>query len=189
MTSFLSRHWKALASVAIVVVVAGLIVVGLANRSTEFPETELTVQGPLPQLTGTDPKTGQTVSTADFAGEPLVVNFWASWCEGCRVEADDIRRFAADRGDDVQVVGVDLSGDDGAARAFIDEFDWEHPSLTGDQRQVGRLNITAMPTTVYVWPDGRIAGRDAGEVTYERLQSVANALDAGPPGGSGDTGL
>lgn len=181
MTSFLSRRWKLLAGVAAVVVIAGLIVVGLASRSTDFPETELTVEGPLPQLTGRDPVTGRAVSTADFAGRPMIVNFWASWCEGCRVEADDIRRFAGDRVDDVQVLGVDLSGDDGAARAFIEEFGWEHPSLTGDQRQVGRLNITAMPTTLYVWPDGRIAGRDPGEITFERLQSVANALTGGPP--------
>ena len=118
MKQSLANHWKPLAGAAVTLVAAAALTVGLLAGSDEFPEAELTVEGPLPELSGTDPVSGRDVSTAEFAGRPLIINMWASWCEGCRVEAPDIRRFVAD-GPDVTFIGLDVNDDDGAARDFV----------------------------------------------------------------------
>jgi thiol-disulfide isomerase/thioredoxin len=181
MKQSLANHWKPLAGAAVTIAVVAALLVGVLAGSDEFPEAELTVEGPLPQLTGVDPVSREAVSTDDFAGRPLMINMWASWCEGCRVEAPDIRRFVADR-PDVAFIGLDVNDDDGAARDFVEKYEWTHPSIRDPKGELAsELNLQGLPTTVYVWPDGRLAGRSLGEVTYEDLQSVADTLVKGAP--------
>ncbi len=185
MRNLLSRRWKPLVGALAVVAFGAVLVTGLLARSDEFPEATLGVRGPLPELAGTDPVSGRRVSTADFAGRPLVVNMWASWCEGCRVEAPDIQRFVADR-PDIAFLGLDVTDTDAAARDFVRSYGWTHPSIADPSGELANmLNLQGLPTTVYVWPDGRIAATDLGEINYERLQSVGNALAAGAPESGG----
>jgi thiol-disulfide isomerase/thioredoxin len=47
-----------------------------------------------PELSGTNPVTGETISLTEFRGKPVVINIWASWCTACTTEAVDLRRFA-----------------------------------------------------------------------------------------------
>ena len=57
-------------------------------------------------FSGEDPVTGKTVSTADYAGKPLVINVWGSWCEGCIAEAADLQEFV-EAHPEAQMIGLD----------------------------------------------------------------------------------
>src|SRR6266496_3873157 len=117
---------------AIAAVVASLAVVELRERgsssiggftvanyraraeveNTPAPDFEL------PSLEG-----GSPITLSSFRGHVVMLNFWASWCAPCRVEAPGLRRVSERYHDwGVRFLGVDYRDNDAAARAFVDEF-------------------------------------------------------------------
>ncbi len=163
--------------VAVAVLIVAVIVVGLVAASRqEGAPVAIGTGPPVPALSGSDPVTGETVGVADFAGKPLVINMWASWCTGCIAEAPDIRRFTEDN-PDVGFLGIDVTDTPGAARGFVERYRWTHPSISDEQGELAaRLNLRGLPTTVFVRADGTIAGEALGEVTYEQLVEATDAL-------------
>lgn len=115
-----------------------------------------------PDLSGVDPVTGEQVSLSAFAGKPIVVNIWASWCPGCNDEAADLRQFAETHPEAI-VLGIDLQDTAENARAFYERWDWTHPSIDDpDGKLAAKLGLVGMPTTVFLDADHRIAGRIVG---------------------------
>lgn len=162
---------------AVAALVAGVIVVGLiaASRQEAAP-VAITDGPPVPALSGADPVSGEMVSVAGFAGRPLVINMWASWCTGCIAEAPDIRRFAEDN-PNVGVLGIAVNDTLDGSRRFVDRHDWTHPSIFDAQGELAaQLNLRGLPTTVFVTAEGTIAGEALGEVTYEQLADAVSAL-------------
>jgi len=170
------RRVGALAAAALI---AGVIVVGLLAASREEGAPVSLGDGPrVPALTGTDPVSGETVSVADFAGRPLVINMWASWCPGCIVEAPDIKRFTETH-PEVGFLGIDVSDSTAAARAFVERWSWSHPSIFDPRGELAaRLSLRGLPTTVFVAADGTIAGEVLGEVAYEQLVEAVARLES-----------
>jgi thiol-disulfide isomerase/thioredoxin len=115
-----------------------------------------------PSLRGRDPITGREGSLTAFAGKPVVLNVWASWCTGCNQEAADLARFAAShRG--AQVLGVDTQDSAGGARAFYRKWDWHHPSIADPSGALSaRLAVTGLPTTFFLDRRHRIVGKIIG---------------------------
>lgn len=163
--------------IVVAVLIVGVIVVGLVAASRQEAAPVAIADGPpVPALSGTDPVSGQTVSVADFAGRPLVINMWASWCTGCIAEAPDIRRFTKDN-PDIGFLGIAVTDTDDGSRRFVERYDWTHPSISDPRGELGaKLNLRGLPTTVFVRADGTIAGEALGEVTYEQLVDAAAAL-------------
>lgn len=114
------------------------------------------------QLAGTSPITGQKVSLAAYAGKPVVLNIWASWCTGCRAEARDLASFSRSH-HGAQVVGLDTQDSDGGARAFYREFGWTHPSIRDPSGELAaRLGLQGLPTTIFLDRQHRIVTRIIG---------------------------
>jgi thiol-disulfide isomerase/thioredoxin len=118
--------------------------------------------GETPSLHGRDPITGKEVSLSAFAGKPVVLNVWASWCTGCNQEAADLARFASShRG--AQVLGVDTQDTTGGARAFYHKWHWHHPSITDPSGSLSaRLAVTGLPTTFFLDRRHRIVSKIIG---------------------------
>ncbi|MFE5188722.1 TlpA family protein disulfide reductase [Streptomyces sp. NPDC056628] len=110
---------------------------------------------------------GEQLSTADFKGKVLVVNVWGSWCPPCRAEAKNFQTVHSDLKDQgVQFVGINTRDTSTTpAKAFEKEFGVTYPSLydpTGKQMLrfgKGTLNPQAIPSTLVIDRDGRIAAR------------------------------
>jgi thiol-disulfide isomerase/thioredoxin len=172
-----SRRRGALA--VAVALIAGVIVVGLVAASRQEPAPVALDEGPqVPALSGTDPVSGETVSVADFAGRPLVINMWASWCPGCIVEAPDIKRFTQTH-PEVGFLGIDVTDSAAGARAFVERYSWSHPSIFDPRGELAaRLSLRGLPTTVFVAADGTIAGEALGEVSYGQLVEAVARLDS-----------
>jgi thiol-disulfide isomerase/thioredoxin len=119
------------------------------------------VSGDAPALHGRDPITGRQVSFAQFAGKPVVLNVWASWCTGCNQEAADLARFAASHPG--ALLGVDTQDTTGGARAFYRKWRWHHPSISDPSGSLSaRLAVTGLPTTYFLDRRHRIAGKIVG---------------------------
>jgi cytochrome c biogenesis protein CcmG, thiol:disulfide interchange protein DsbE len=165
-------------SIVVAALIVGVIVVGLvaASRQDPTPPVAIAEGPPVPALSGADPVSGETVRVADFAGRPLVINLWASWCTGCIAEAPDIRRFTEDH-PDVGFLGVAVTDTTDGSRRFVERYDWTHPSIFDARGELAaKLNLRGLPTTVFVRADGSIAGEALGEVTYEQLVDATSAL-------------
>jgi thiol-disulfide isomerase/thioredoxin len=132
----------------------------------------LAVARPAPPLAGFDPVTGRHVSLAQFAGRPVVLNVWASWCEGCRSEAADLKRFAAAHRD-VAMLGLDVQDSKAGARAFYRIHDLDWPSIFDPQDVLAkRLGLAGVPTTLFLDRQHRIVATIAGAGTLARFQAA-----------------
>lgn len=132
----------------------------------------------LPPVTG-DLLNGGQFDSRDYRGRVVVYNVWGSWCAPCRQEAPVLRKVwgeTRDRG--VQFVGIDVKDTDVAARAFERRYRITYPSITtADSAQAllafgSALPPSAIPSTVVVDRDGKVAARVLGATTYSTLSAI-----------------
>lgn len=124
------------------------------------------------------------VDLADWRGDVVVLNTWYAACPPCRAEAPDLVALAedyADRG--VRLLGINSTDDTGAAQAFERTFSVPYPSLhDADGSAVAALQgivpIQAVPTTVVLDAEGRVAARVLGVVDPSTLRAVVDDLIA-----------
>lgn len=131
---------------------------GLAEGDT-FPQIDL------------PPLDGHAPSFTPPAGVPLVINFWASWCEPCRNEMPSLEKLSrVFRPEELLVIGITVDSDVNLAREFSLREGLTFPLLS-DQGQAlssGKLRIPVFPTTYLLQRDRTIArvvvgGRDWAE--------------------------
>ncbi len=171
----------ALAGVVAAIVAAGIVLAG-GNEVAAPVAQAADAAGPsdggaLPvELSGTDPITGGQVSLADYAGKPVVLNFWASWCGPCRAELPALVSFAAAH-QEVAVVGVNFQDAPGEARRLHDELGVTFPSIADPRGEIAaELGLRGMPTTFFLDSEHRIVGVVAGatdEAGFEQGLALA----------------
>ncbi|HWL76747.1 TlpA disulfide reductase family protein [Microbacterium sp.] len=116
-------------------------------------------------------ETGDRVSSDDFAGKVLVVNFWYAACGPCRAEAGDLEKaHTTFEGDDVAFLGINTSDSPEAAAAFAETWGVTYPSvIAADDGAVklafaDKTPIQATPTTLVLDRQGRVAARVIGQL-------------------------
>jgi cytochrome c biogenesis protein CcmG, thiol:disulfide interchange protein DsbE len=106
---------------------------------------------------------GQTVKLSDFAGRPVWINIWASWCAPCRAEMPDIEAVyqemkakdaQAGRKDGLAVLLVSLGEDPAVVRRYMETTRYELPVLLDPNFQITeRYRINGLPTHYFVGRD------------------------------------
>lgn len=140
---------------------------------------------PAPDISGTT-LDGDTLTLADARGDVVLLNVWASWCAPCRAEAPILERVWRDvQGEGVRFIGLDTRDSDAAAQAFVDRFGLTYPSIVDrDGRLQLRFGDTlppqAIPSTVFIDRQGRVAGRALGKVSESTLRGLLEPLIAEP---------
>ncbi len=115
---------------------------------------------------------GAPKTLADYAGRPLVVNMWATWCIPCVAELPELDRLAAAGGFIVLAVSADRGGA-ATVRPFAAAHHLDHLTLLLDpgNAAVNALGVAGFPTTLLVGADGKLRGT---------LEGPAAWGDAGP---------
>lgn len=151
-----------LACVVVPAAFVGFIAFGLlkttgpkATSGTALPEFELQVLG----------STG-TLSSADLAGRPLVINFWASWCIPCREEALTLERaWNKYKNQGVQFLGVNVQDSERDAQAFVKEMGITFPTVRDtDLKLWTKFGVRGLPETFFVDHTGRFVGVGSGKL-------------------------
>ena len=136
--------------------------------------------GPV-DIAGTD-FAGADFSLEDWRGDVVVLNTWYAACPPCRAEAPDLVELAAEyEGAGVHVLGINSTDDAGAAQAFERTFEIPYPSLhdadgTAVAALQGVVPIQAVPTTVVLDQEGKVAARVLGVIDPATVRAVIDDL-------------
>lgn len=114
---------------------------------------------------------GGTFTLSEATGQPVVLNFWASWCSPCRDEIPDISAFAESR-PDVTVVGVSYNDAEQAARDFAAGIGANYPLALGDQSVEDSYPNLGLPATYIIDEDGVVSEIRNGIVDEEVLEDL-----------------
>ncbi len=126
--------------------------------------------------------TGEAFESAKLDGQVAVLNFWGSWCAPCRVETPEFSEVAADYGDDgVQFLGINVKETDRQfAEAFVERFGIGFPSLYDPRGEVALAfrdyPANAIPSTIVLDPDSRVAAVYTGSVRQDDLRRVLDRV-------------
>ena len=118
---------------------------------------------------------GNTISLEDYAGQTVVLNFWATWCGPCRVEAPSFAAYAQAH-PDVPVLGIVADGPVPKVRRSMDDLGITYPVVMGSQQVLQDYGIGVYPTTVVVNPDGSVRWVHAGMLFRPQLAWLTGRL-------------
>lgn len=132
---------------------------------TEIPAAD---RGEAIEYSGTT-ESGDTVSSDDFAGKVHVVNFWYAGCAPCRLEAKDLKAVS-EAYTEVPFLGVNIYDTADNAITFEKKYEISYPSIIDVQTNSvqlafagqGAVSPNAVPVTLIIDRDGRVAGRISG---------------------------
>jgi cytochrome c biogenesis protein CcmG/thiol:disulfide interchange protein DsbE len=152
-----------------------LALLALLGVSMRDASRELEAGGPAPdfRLRTFD---GSELSLSDMRGKVVVLNFWASWCAECAIEAPALEAIWRDFKDrDVVVIGVGYMDTEPAARAYLERFGITYPNGADAAGAISKLyRLTGVPETVVIGRDGNLVALDGASGSPVKL---VGALD------------
>ena len=173
---------KTFAAVMAVLGVVALLTFGLVTKNDE--SLEVGDAAPVVELDplAEDAGTVATETVADYRGQWVLLNIWASWCGPCEDESPDLVAFQRRHGGpDFTILGIQTQDGTEDGLDFVDEFGLNYPSLRdGSGDYADDLGSTGVPETLLLDPDGDVAYIRRGQVDAELLDAeVAPLIEAG----------
>ncbi len=119
---------------------------------------------------------GQVVSLSDLQGEPVLINFWATWCPSCRGQMpylEQIYQEWSDRG--LVLLAVNIGESPSQVRNFMQRYNLSLPVLLDTTQAVAqKYNITGIPTTFFIDKNGIIQDKVVG--AFPNKESIERYL-------------
>lgn len=162
-----------------IALILGLSGWGLVNSNRVRPEAGQTAPDFNMQFfNGYEWETVTETTLADMRGKVVVLNFWASWCVECRVEADLLeQRWQQYRDQGVVFLGIAYVDAEPNSLAYLQEFNVTYPNAPDLGTDIAQnYEITGVPETFFIGRDGQIAHVQIGPVSERVLDGVIGQL-------------
>lgn len=155
----------------VVFAIAGIILTGQSEPKTGAVQPPR-VGEPLRDFSLQD-LSGKTVKLSDYAGQPVLINTWATWCPPCRVEMPALQAFYdAHQGSGFVLLAVNVGESKAQAGTFAREFNLTFPILLdSDQKLADSMMIHDFPTSILIGKDGKVKRIHVGMISAEQLDA------------------
>ncbi|HVM43494.1 MAG TPA: TlpA disulfide reductase family protein [Gemmatimonadales bacterium] len=155
-------------AVAVVVVILGAgVVLGLKLKPEIFP---VAVGSTAPSFVATDLATGRRVTLADFKGQVVLLNIWATWCEPCKVEMPSLEQLQKDMGPaglKIVAVSIDEGGPD-AVRQYARDLGLTFDILHDQSGHIQQIyQTTGVPESFIINRAGTIEKKVIGATDWD----------------------
>lgn len=155
--------------VTVLAAVLGSLWIGLTrvqasaiNPSGRPPSPELGYRAPDFSLETLD---GETVRLSDYAGKPVLINFWATWCGPCRAEIPSLESASRQFENRAVILGVNVQESPTLVAPFVAELDMTYPVALDANASVALVyRVRAFPTSFFVDAHGVIVQIEAGAI-------------------------
>jgi peroxiredoxin len=119
----------------------------------------------------------QLVSLSDFRDQPVLLNFWATWCGPCRIEMPFLRQINEDRsGEGLIILAIDIGESKSTVKSFLEANGFSLPVLLDTNNTIaGKYGITGIPTTFFIDKDGIIQEKVVG--AFPNKETIETKLD------------
>jgi thiol-disulfide isomerase/thioredoxin len=142
---------------------------GAGSSSTSSAESLVGHAGPAFDLAALNDPAGH-VALASYAGKPVIVNFFASWCGPCRTETPLLAQYYSSHHDAVHMIGVDANDSRTAALAFTKKYGVSYPVGSDPAATTaGAYGVVAMPQTYFLNAQHKVVDHVYGKVTAGSL--------------------
>lgn len=119
----------------------------------------------------------EIVDQAGGTGQPVVLNFWASWCAPCRVEMPSLQQASVTYNGRASFIGINQGEDWPTIIEFGTEYNVSYPLLRDPDNRVSRLyEVNSLPTTVFIDQNGVVREVVIGILSEAVLQSRVEAM-------------
>jgi thiol-disulfide isomerase/thioredoxin len=167
---------------ALVAAAAGFSLIGDSTESASAPPQAASASSQAASASSTNISTMPVVyfdesqgTVADYAGQPLVLNFFASWCVPCLKEMPGFERVYQSKGGDVAFLGMNLQDTDAAGVAVVEQTGVTYDMARDrDGSLFTALGGFAMPTTLFIDEGGNLLEMVSGELSAEALDDKIN---------------
>jgi len=157
-----------LATAAVVMLVAAPASAELLKSTARKPANDFSAPG----------RDGKPVKLSSLKGKVVLLDFWATWCTGCKVEIPWFIEFdKAYRAKGLAAVGVAMD-DDGfkTIEPYLKTHPISYTVVAGNFEAAGPYGITALPVTVLLDRAGRVAARHVGVVDKKEFEAELKQL-------------
>lgn len=160
----------------ITIFLAGILVIHLLTKNKESTRTKAIVglEAPIFELNDID---GNKVSLANLKGKVVLLNFWATWCESCKVVNSSIQNLLNSR-KDKEIIYVSILYKDNLsnAREYMKKNNFNFPVLIDDKNIALTYGIGGIPETFVINKKGIIKEKVAGPINWDSPM-IKNALE------------
>ena len=155
------------------------------NSTTSSAQSLVGRQAPAFDLAALDDPEGH-VSLAAYAGKPVIVNFFASWCGPCRKETPLMARYYTSAHGTVRVIGVDANDSRAAALTFTQHYRVTYPVGSDPAAATaGAFGVVSLPQTFFLNAQHKIVDRVYGAVTPAALAKGVKLMGQPSAAGAG----
>jgi len=172
-----SRNWGTYAIWGGVIGLLALLGWGLLRTNASRPDATAP-NFEMQFFNGYEWEDSSVASLSDFSGQPVVLNFWASWCAECRIEADlleDTWQKYRDQG--VVFLGVAYVDVEPKSIAYLEEYNITYPNAPDLRSSVSsKYEITGVPETFFIDRNGEVAHIQIGPVGEPMLSGLIDQL-------------
>ncbi len=160
----MKKQWIVVGVIVAVLAAGAMLAIKLSPQI--FP---VEVGSTAPAFTAKDLKTGQSVTLADYKGQVVLLNVWATWCEPCKIEMPSMQQLEQEMGPKglkIVAVSVDEGGED-VVRSFVRDYGLTFRILHDPSRAIERIyQTTGVPESFVINRQGAIVKKVIGAADW-----------------------